>query len=304
MNDKAICIHIVFSRRARGLRELAQQLESAAAVTVWSEGAFVPGQTIIESLTEIANRSDFAVFILSTDQPDHRFSSLSNQSFELGYFAGRLGLSRTFVLVPEGVSLPTDLTGIMYIPLSTRSTPDLKAAIARAAAVIRKEMSEINTRHEEESTQYYSCFISYSWEDQGFARRLHDDLSDVGVRTWLDAKDLKIRDRWPEIIAKAIQVQDKVLLVLSRASIQSAWVQEEVKNALRLERSRGKTVLFPIRLDDAIFEIQGNPEIDSLKERQIGDFRDWGDKTRYRRAFSQLVRDLAISASVESVERS
>ena len=176
----------------------------------------------------------------------------------------------------------------MYIPLSTRSTPDLKAAIARAAAVIRKEMSEINTRHEEELTQYYSCFISYSWEDQGFARRLHDDLSDVGVRTWLDAKDLKIRDRWPEIIAKAIQVQDKVLLVLSRASIQSAWVQEEVKNALRLERSRGKTVLFPIRLDDAIFEIQGNPEIDSLKERQIGDFRDWGDKTRYRRAFSQF----------------
>jgi hypothetical protein len=42
-------------------RELARQLESAATATVWSEGAFVPGQTIIESLTEMATHSDFTL---------------------------------------------------------------------------------------------------------------------------------------------------------------------------------------------------------------------------------------------------
>src|ERR1700730_10887946 len=82
--------------------ELARQLEGAATVTVWSDlGAFGIGQTISESLTEIVDRSDFAVFILAADQPDTRWSSRSNQFFELGYFAGRLGRSRTFVLVPE-----------------------------------------------------------------------------------------------------------------------------------------------------------------------------------------------------------
>jgi hypothetical protein len=285
-------------------RELARQLDTVATVRVWSDGSFLTGETVYGPLIEIANRSDFAVFILPTDRQDMMWSSRSNQSFALGYFAGRLGISRMFVLAPERVNLPTDLLGMMYIPLPTAPTPDLKTAIAPAVAFIRKKINETETWHDQSSREYYSCFISYSWEDKDFARRLYDDLSDVGVPSWLDAKDIKLGDPWEEVIAKAIQAHDKLLLVLSQSSIRSQWVREEVRNGLRLERERHRTFIFPIRLDDAIFVSHGDPDIDRLKERQIGDFRRWHDKTAYRRAFSQLVRDLVMSASVESVERS
>lgn len=122
----------------------------------------------------------------------------------------------------------------------------------------------------------------------------------MGVRCWLDAKELKVGDNLAEQIARAIQAHDKVLLVLSEASARSSWVRIEVKNALQLERERRKTVLFPLRVDDAVLSVSGVPEIDRLKEKYIGDFSDWQDQSRYKPAFSRLVRDLAISASVES----
>src|SRR5947209_3135817 len=119
-------------------RELSRQLEPSVATTVWSEGAFHPGKTVIESLTEVADRSDFAVFVLSPD--DVGFSCKSragfpriNLVFELGFLAGRIGLERTVLVVtdPTDVRLSTDLAGTLYIPIVTRS--NLSAAVAPAA---------------------------------------------------------------------------------------------------------------------------------------------------------------------------
>jgi hypothetical protein len=53
-----------------------------------------------------------------------------------------------------------------------------------------------------------------------------------------------------------IRLRDKVLLVLSAASIESAWVEGEVEKAFEEERQRGGLVLFPVRLDDAVLTTQ------------------------------------------------
>jgi hypothetical protein len=285
-------------------RELGRQLESAAAITLWPEAAFHPGKTAVESLTEVADQSDFAVFVMTADDTSttrgSQWSPRPNALFELGFLAGRLGLSRIFVVGGPGtVALPSDLAGTMYISLARGESPDPSAAIAPVAAVIRRAMAKIEVRPDR-PVEYYSCFISYSWEDKAFAARLHDDLQDVGVRCWLDVKQMKVGDSLFEQIDKAIQASDKVLLVLSESSVRSSWVKEEVRNALRLERDRRKTVLFPIRLDDAVLNVSGSTELDQLKSKYICDFTEWHDKSRYQRTFSRLVRDLAISASVES----
>lgn len=286
-------------------RELGRQLGTTADVILWSESAFHPGKTVTESLTEVADRSDFAVFVLTSNFmstiSEPQWSPHPNFIFELGFLAGRLGLSRTFIVNndPGRINLPTDLAGTMYIALRTSNLQDLSAVVAPAAALIQRAVAEIHTRQDRQ-IGYYSCFISYSWKDKDFAARLHDDLQSVGVRCWLDAKEMKIGDRLSDQIGKAIQAHDKVLLVLSQDSIQSSWVKQEVRNALRLERDRQETVLFPIRLDNAVLSITGIKEIDLLKEKYIGDFDQWQDERSYQRAFSRLVRDLAISASVES----
>jgi TIR domain/Predicted nucleotide-binding protein containing TIR-like domain len=283
---------------------LAEQLKTTATVTVWPEASFQAGKSVVESLTEVAERSDFAVFVLTPDEATTL--PFTNAIFELGFFAGRLGLSRTLVIVSgdhlKATTLPSDLTGVSYFFLPTH---DLRTAIAPAASVIRKRVADLRTRQDRRSSiEYYSCFISYSWSDQDFAARLYDDLKEVGVRPWLDAKELKVGDPWREQIDRAIQAQDKVLLILSQSSISSSWVSLEVKNALRLEHQRQKTRLFPIRLDDAIFNVSGSETLDLLKEKQIADFSHWENKRFYQRAFSQLVRDLTISASVESERHS
>ncbi len=285
-------------------RELARQLEPVAEVALWSEGAFQPGKAVTESLTELADRSDFAVFVLTGDfqagTSDRSFPR-ANVIFELGFLAGRLGLSRTFVVVSDvaAPALPTDLAGTMYIALHTRDTPQLEMAVAPAADAIRRAMLEAKSRPHK-AVEYHSCFISYSWHDKDFAASLHDDLQEVGVRCWLDEKEMRAGDPLREQIDRAIQLHDKVLLVLSRASVRSGWVRLELRNALRLEQDRRKTVLFPLRLDDSPLEVSGIPEFDQLRQKYITDFSDWRDRDSYRRSFSRLVRDLAISASVES----
>jgi hypothetical protein len=39
-------------------------------------------------------------------------------------------------------------------------------------------------------------------------------------------------------------------LILSKSSIESEWVEDEVNKAFAEERERGGTILFPIRIDD------------------------------------------------------
>jgi len=144
--------------------------------------------------------------------------------------------------------------------------------------------------------QFYSCFISYSSQDDDFARRLHADLQGNKVRVWFAPEDLKIGDRIRDSIDHSIRIHDKLLLILTEKSIQSDWVEKEVETAFEKERKNpGKTVLFPIRLDDAVMDTDKAWAADIRRTRHIGDFTDWKDHDSYKQAFDRLLRDLKAS---------
>ena len=143
--------------------------------------------------------------------------------------------------------------------------------------------------------QFYACFISYSAKDEAFAKRLHADLQDKGVRCWFAPEDLKIGDKIRERIDESIRVYDKLLLILSEHSMASQWVEGEVETALRKERDpkgKHKTVLFPICLDDAVMKVEGGWPALIRNTRHIGDFSGWKDHDRYQKSFDRLLRDL------------
>jgi len=156
-----------------------------------------------------------------------------------------------------------------------------------------------------EPIQFYSCFISYSSKDGEFAERLHADLQSKGVRCWFAPEDLKIGDRIRPRIDEAIRVHDKLLLVLTESSVKSAWVEKEVETAFEKERisggrleaggTKGRTVLFPIRLDDAVMDAEEAWAADIRRTRHIGDFRGWKEHDKYKKAFERLMRDLKSS---------
>src|SRR6266700_843070 len=100
----------------------------------------------------------------------------------------------------------------------------------------------------------FTCFISYSSQDHTFAEQVHADLERCGFRCWFAPHDMKIGDKIRQRIQDSIQEYDKLLLVLSEHSVESAWVESEVETAFEKERKRKQLVLFPIRLDDAVMQ--------------------------------------------------
>jgi uncharacterized protein YjbI with pentapeptide repeats len=140
--------------------------------------------------------------------------------------------------------------------------------------------------------EFYSCFISYSSRDQEFAERLYADLQNKGVRCWFAPEDLKIGDKLRPAFDEAIRVHDKLMAVLSENSVGSPWVEKEVETAFEKERRQSRTVLFPIRLDEAVMETDQAWAADIRRTRHIGDFRDWKNHDSYKKAFDRLLRDL------------
>ena len=140
--------------------------------------------------------------------------------------------------------------------------------------------------------QLFSPFISYSSQDDKFARQLYNGLQKSGVRCWFAPEDMKIGDRIRRRIDEVIHVHDKLLLVLSEHSVTSQWVEKEVETAFEKESETGNTVLIPIKIDDAVDGIKTGWAADIRRTRHIGDFSRWGDNDAYRVSFRRLLRNL------------
>jgi hypothetical protein len=95
-------------------------------------------------------------------------------------------------------------------------------------------------------------------------------------------------------------MHDKLLLILSQASMTSEWVKTEIAKARKREIKEGRRILFPIRLcsietlrDWECFDADtGKDSAREIREYFIPDFSNWKDHNAYRLAFDRLLRDL------------
>ncbi len=148
--------------------------------------------------------------------------------------------------------------------------------------------------------QFYSCFISYSNKDEEFARRLYSRMRDEHLRVWFAPEDIKGGQKLYEQIERAIQVHDRLLLILSEDSMQSEWVMTEVLRARKTEMEEKRRKLFPITIVDfekikAWERFDADSGKDLAKEVRayfIPDFSNWKDHDAFEKAFDKLLRDL------------
>lgn len=140
--------------------------------------------------------------------------------------------------------------------------------------------------------EYYSCFISYSSQDEEFSRRLYEGLQAHNVRSWFAPEDLKIGDHYHQRIEESIRLYDKLVLILSEHAVRSSWVEREVAAAREKEERTHRLVLFPVRLDDAVFQTDKEWAADVRRRWHIGDFTQWKHHDVYQQAFQRLLRDL------------
>ena len=159
-----------------------------------------------------------------------------------------------------------------------------------------------------QAVQFYSCFISYSNKDEEFSKRLYSRLRDEHIRVWFAPEDMQGGKKLYEQIERAIEVQDRLLLVLSETSMYSEWVITEIRNARRVEVQEKRRKLFPIRLVD-FDTIRGWKCLDpdtgkdlavEVREYFIPEFSNWKDQDSFEKAFKRLLRDLRYEETNES----
>jgi hypothetical protein len=139
--------------------------------------------------------------------------------------------------------------------------------------------------------EFYTCFISFTERDDAFSQRLYDDLKAAGIRCWRWKEDARWGRALIGEVDQAIRHYDKLVVVISAAALSSEPVIREIERALQREEREKREVLFPIRLDDAVFSWDHALQPDVVR-KFVGDFREWHEQARYDAALQRLVRDL------------
>jgi hypothetical protein len=282
----------VFISYAPEDREQAEPIVSALKATqvpVWVDQDIRADVGWVEEMESALNDARVIVFIVS---PAFLASDWAN--VEIGMAMSRQLKSGIRVLAPivRDSLIPSWLDKFEFLDARTLPPEDVAEQIKRIAVA-----------HEdppETTIEFYSCFISYSSKDEEFARRLHGKMRDAHLRVWFAPEDMPGGRKLHEEIETQIRLYDKLLLVLSEASLQSEWVMKELRHAFEAQRKSHKRKLFPVRLVD--FERlrdwecrdsqSGTDLAAELREYFIPNFSNWKDHDSFDAAFARLLKDL------------
>jgi uncharacterized protein YjbI with pentapeptide repeats len=147
----------------------------------------------------------------------------------------------------------------------------------------------------EKAFAHCSCFISFSGNDRNFVEKIGEDLQREGIRCWYAPEEMKMGDAIRQQVDQLIRIQDKLLVVLSKFSVESPWIQKEVAAALAEERNRRRTVLVSLCLDNGCMDSEKDWLANLQKSRQIYDFSTWENWEAYYTQFNYLLGDLKTS---------
>jgi uncharacterized protein YjbI with pentapeptide repeats len=172
--------------------------------------------------------------------------------------------------------------------------PDLTAA---EVAEIQEDVHQLLTRG---MVQVSPVFISHSVEDGEFVDAVAAGLDELGVRYWRDIKDATA-DQAGKVADRGSSLNPTVLIVLSKRSAKSAWVQAEVKTGLELSSKLERTALCLVATDDAWKATPWFREVqDQAKGHVAIDFADWQNDDVFAERFASLLEGIGLSYRKES----
>jgi len=166
---------------------------------------------------------------------------------------------------PVGVDVVRQLSGVKYvlnsrnavIVTTSRFTKDASKFAEKSGVDLvdrnkllqwLKKYSPAKEKRTSPTKQFQSVFISHSHKDHDFVSRLNSALRRHGVRTWFAHDDLNVGTKIHESVFTAISSFDRLIVVLSKSSIQSPWVIAELRRAMRRQKDEKRNILFPVSL--------------------------------------------------------
>ena len=112
-----------------------------------------------------------------------------------------------------------------------------------------------------------TAFFSYARVDSEFALRLAKDLKGAGAEVWIDKLDIEPGQEYDVAIEEALNSCERILVILSPASVKSTNVRNEISRALR----KGKHVIPVIyQACDIPLNLERNQYIDFQSSYETG----------------------------------
>lgn len=112
-------------------------------------------------------------------------------------------------------------------------------------------------------------FISHSSQDKWFADKIVELLDQLSISVWYDKVDLSVGDNLLQKIHAGLQESSHLIVILSRDSISSHWVKEELESFYTEFVLGGKAKIYPLLLEDVWGAVPA-----FLKKLVYADFRN------------------------------
>ncbi len=128
-------------------------------------------------------------------------------------------------------------------------------------------------------------FLSHSWKDKAFARKLAEQLRLNGVEVWIDEAELRVGDSLIQKIGGAVNDADYIAVILSHSSVQSNWVQQELSMAMVRELSAQNVKILPILIEPC--------EIPPFLRDKL--YADFTNPENFDSAFARVLKALEVS---------
>lgn len=157
---------------------------------------------------------------------------------------------------------------------------------------------------------FSTVFISYSFKDSVFAKKINDSLNNKGIRTFMWEKDASGGKPLEEIMTSGITAHDKLLFIASENSIKSKACQYELTTARKKQEASWENVFFPITIDGYLFKVKKNQirpialaneyweNIEEIKRVNTLDFSSFNNKAYkendFEEKFEKIVEGLKV----------
>lgn len=94
-------------------------------------------------------------------------------------------------------------------------------------------------------------FICHSSKNKEFVRGLVRRLNADGIDTWLDEVEINVGEFIHQKVNEGLKKSDLFIIVLSSASVESRWVQEELSSASNIEKYSNRGIfILPLLLEE------------------------------------------------------
>ncbi len=215
--------------------------------------------------------------------------SVENASYGLAVCAERVAIWRA---VSEGARV---FTALAVVGPDNAAT-SLCGACKQVLGEFTPRVTFVSPTASQDIT-LFKCFISYSHKDERLARKIFKRLQREGLEVVFAPVSMRPGDKIKEYIKHSIGRCDKLIVILSRHSMESPWVAEELRYAREKENRTGRPIIIPVSLASQGEIADWKSACTGLDEDlaevvrgiKMADFSGWRDKEQFDKSLAGLL---------------